>query len=78
MYSMSRSDHIPPHQALPAAHRLIHKYNNAAATLSSQSESNIPGMEGYSPTNFKPYTHLGSTITQPHLYHASNKLYFRT
>lgn len=54
LYNMTRSEHIPPNNGshYPQNFRLMQRLNNTA--ISSQSETNIPNLNNYSPT-FKPY-----------------------
>lgn len=53
-YAMSRSDHIsnrPPSQQ---------RLKNYAASVTSQSETNLPNLRSYSPTSFRTYNRLGN------------------
>lgn len=60
-YPMSRSDHVSPSGQLLPQHRLIQRYSNTG--ISSQSESNIPNLRSFSPTNFKTYNRLEPNST---------------
>ncbi|KAK9700493.1 BAR domain [Popillia japonica] len=55
-YNMSRSERVPNNTHQTAHHRKMQKLGSSG--ISSQSESNIPGMQSCSPTNFRIYGKL--------------------
>ncbi|KRT79233.1 Pleckstrin homology domain containing protein [Oryctes borbonicus] len=55
-YNMSRSERSPNNTHQSASHRKMAKLGSSG--ISSQSESNIPGMQSCSPTNFRIYGKL--------------------
>lgn len=58
VYAMTRSEHLPPNGSHYAPNRVLQRFNNT--TMSSQSETNIPNLNNYSPPNFKLYSKLGN------------------
>lgn len=61
--NIPRNDHMAPINNHAASNDRLHRYKHmVVSSVSSQSESNIPNLPSFSPTNLRSYSRLGEAI----------------
>lgn len=58
LYNMTRSDHAQPTNGRELPYRHLSRFTTNT-TIGSQSETNIPNLNSYSPPNLRYYSRLG-------------------